>query len=586
MFIPTTQEELKRLSWDALDVILVSGDTYIDSPYSGIVIIGKLLIKRGYRVGIIAQPDVSSEKDITRLGEPKLFWGISSGAVDSMVANYTALLKKKRKDDLTPGGVNNKRPDRAVIVYTNLIRQYFKKTKPIVLGGIEASLRRIAHYDYWSDKIRKPILFDAKADYLIYGMGEKAVLELAKCLENNEIDRIKNIPGLCYKSKFPPENYIELPSYEEVCQSKEKFVDMFNLFYWNNTEHSQGLFQKVNDYYLIQNPPSPALTTKELDEIYELDYEYEAHPYYAREGKIKALETIQFSITSHRGCFGECNFCSITVHQGKKIISRSKESIIREIKKYIKKKNFAGQIYDIGGPTSNMYGMKCRLPEDKKCNKKRCLFPSKCKLLEISHKECLELLSEIDKIKGIKKVSIGSGIRFDLVMLDDKYGKEYLEKIVKDHTAGQLKIAPEHTEKVVLDAMGKAYEKKQLIEFINTFYSLTKKYNKKQFLTYYFISAHPGSSTKENLELKKFIDTHIKSCVEQIQIFTPTPSTYSALMYYTEMNPFTKEKIFVEKSLKEKSKQKDMLQKASRKKQHSQHKQYRNQKTFEKKAKF
>ncbi len=328
MFIPTTYKEIKQLGWEKLDVILISGDVYIDCYYDGSALLGKLLMSKGYKVGIISQPDISNSDDITRLGEPSLFWGVSAGCVDSMVANYTALQKKKRSDDLTPGDINNRRPDRAVIKYTNLIRQNFKNTKPIIIGGIEASLRRIAHYDYWTDSIRKSILFDSKADYLIYGMAEKTILEVADNLKHGR--ELNSIRSLCYVSKNAVDNYLELPSFDEVKNDKLKFIDMFHKFYQNNDPlNAIGLCQKHDTRYLIQNPPNYYLSQKELDDIYGLEFERDVHPFYKKHGKVKALETIQFSINSHRGCYGECNFCAIAVHQGRTIRSRSRKSVIK-----------------------------------------------------------------------------------------------------------------------------------------------------------------------------------------------------------------------------------------------------------------
>lgn len=375
MFLPTTLEEMKKIGWQCLDIILVTGDTYIDSPHIGVAVIGHVLAGAGYRVGIIAQPDAKNGEDITRLGEPRLFWGVTAGSVDSMVANYTALKKRRHSDDFTPGGENTRRPDRATIAYANLIRRHFKNTKPLVLGGIEASLRRTAHYDYWDNAVRRSLLFDSKADILVYGMGEKAVLEIARRLEEKE--NIQDIRGICYSSKEPKEGYILLPSYEDVKKDKSKFTEMFRLFYANNDPlTAQGLCQQQDSRYLIQNPPAYRLSEKELDAIYDLPFERDVHPHYKKQGEVRALDTIKFSITTHRGCYGECNFCSITVHQGKTISSRSAASILREAKALTQLAGFKGYIADVGGPTANMYGIEC----DKKlhkgsCKDKRCLYP-------------------------------------------------------------------------------------------------------------------------------------------------------------------------------------------------------------------
>lgn len=558
MFLPTTPRELKKLGWQSPDVIIVTGDTYIDSPYIGAAVIGRVLENAGYTVGIIAQPDTKSDTDITRLGEPNLFWGITAGSVDSLVANYTALKKFRKSDDFTPGGKNNRRPDRATIVYANLIKRYFKNTTPLVLGGIEASMRRIAHYDYWDNKIRRSILFDAKADILVYGMAEKTILELAERLKNNEDYR--DVRGLCYISQTPKSDSVILPSFQDVRKDKRKFIEMFHEFYQNNDPiTAKVLCQQQDTRFLVQNPPNIYLAQKELDEIHNLGYQRDVHPYYKRQGKVKALETITFSINSHRGCYGECNFCSITVHQGKKIRWRSEESIINEAKSLIKLDDFKGYIHDVGGPTANMYGFDCEKREKTgSCADRRCLFPQKCPKLNVNHKKQIELLRKLRRIDDIKKVFIGSGIRYDLVLEDEKYGDAYLREVIEHHVSGQMKIAPEHTEENVLRMMGKP-PKDYLTEFKNKFYRITQNIGKKQFLTYYFIAAHPGSDYNDMKKLKRYIRKELKINPEQVQIFTPLPSTYSALMYHTEMNPFTGENIFVEKNMRKKEKQKKVV---------------------------
>ena len=558
MFLPTTPAEMEALSWDKLEVIIVTGDTYIDSPCLGAAVIGRVLQRAGYKVGVIAQPDIKKGEDITRLGEPTLFWGVTAGSLDSMVANYTALKKKRRKDDLTPGGENTKRPDRASIVYANLIRKYFKDTKPIVLGGIEASLRRIAHYDYWEDRIRRAILFDAKADILVYGMGEKAILQLAHHLKRGE--DYKDIRGISYISPYPKRGFILLPSYQEVKEDKKKFISMFHTFYGHNDPlTAQGLCQKQDSRYLVQNPPAYPLTTRELDQIYDLPYEREVHPYYSKEGEVRALRTIKFSITTHRGCYGECNFCSIAVHQGRIIQKRSKESIVKEAKLLAGLKDFKGYILDVGGPTANMYGIEClKKLKIGGCPRRRCLYPQVCPNLSINHKKQIEVLKEIRQIEGIKKVFVASGIRYDMVLSDREYGERYLCELVKHHLSGQLKIAPEHTEEKVLEKMGKP-DQGYLKRFRDKFLEINRKARKQQFLTYYLIAAHPGCTERDMLKLKAYISKELKLTPEQVQIFTPTPSTYSTLMYYTEEDPFTGEAIFVEKDLKKKNRQKQII---------------------------
>ncbi len=562
MLLPTTIEEVRQRGWQNLDVILVSGDSYIDSPYIGIAVIGHVLVDAGFKVGIIAQPDIESDQDITRLGEPTLFWGISAGSIDSMVANYTASRKKRRQDDYTPGGVNNKRPDRATIVYTNLIKRYFKNTRPIVLGGLEASLRRLAHYDYWSDKIRRSILFDAKADYLIYGMAERSVIEFASLLRAGQSP--ENVRGLCYISKQAVEGYITLPSYETVATDKEQFIEAFHLFYKNNDPlTASGLVQAHGDRYLIQNPPAVYLSQAELDHVYSLPFERNLHPYYARQGAVKALETIQFSINTHRGCYGECNFCAIAVHEGRTIRWRSEDSILAEAESITKLPDFKGYIHDVGGPTANMYGFDCTKKINKGvCAERRCLSPVMCAALRPSHKPQLTLLKKLRAIPGVKKIFVASGIRYDLILKDRQFGNAYLNEIVEHHVSGQMKIAPEHSNDSVLSLMGKPGSQ-DLIAFKTRFDQLNQQKGKNQFLTYYFIAAHPGCSDREMEEARKFAIRALKILPEQVQIFTPTPSTYASLMYYTELNPFTQQPIFVEKDLHRKNRQKQILVKKS-----------------------
>lgn len=559
MFLPTTIEEVKKLGWNYLDIILISGDTYIDSSYNGSALIGKWLYKHGFKVGIIAQPDINSDVDIKRLGEPKLYWAVSAGCVDSMVANYTATKKKRRSDDFTPGGENTKRPDRASIAYTNLIKRHFKNSEvPIVLGGIEASLRRITHYDYWSNNLRRPLIFDAKADILSYGMGEKSMLELARAIRDKKDWR--DIRGLSYISKEVKEGYLELPSYENCVKDKKEFIKAFETFYHNcDSILSKGLYQKCGDRYLIQNPPSENFSSRELDAIYSMDFERDVHPYYKKMGEVRALDTIKTSVTTHRGCYGECNFCAIAIHQGRTVISRTEDSIVDEVKEITKMKKFKGNIADVGGPTANMYQVECKKKlKFGACQDRRCLYPQKCPALKIDHSKQIDLLKRLKGIDKIKKIFIASGIRYDMILDDKKCGQMYMEEIIKDHVSGQMKIAPEHTEDKVLSLMGKQ-GKAPLKEFKEKFYQINKKLGKKQFLTYYLIAAHPGCNEKDMLDLKRFASAELRINPEQVQIFTPTPSTYSTLMYYTEMDPFTGKKLFVEKDNGKKQKQKDIL---------------------------
>lgn len=556
MYIPTTLKEVKNKQWQTLDIILVTGDAYIDSPFMGVSLIGKILIDQGFRVGIIAQPNLNSDKDISRLGEPSLFWGVTGGAIDSMVANYTALKKKRKKDDYTPGGKNNKRPDRAVIAYSNLIRRFFKNTCPIILGGIEASLRRIAHYDFWSNAIRRSILFDAKADYILFGMAHRTVVDVSHALKKNK--SIKSIDGVGYISK--QEKGLPLPSFEQVKADKNAYIESFQLFYENNDPATaKQICQKHNDRYLILNPPPATSTTEELDQIHSFDFERDLHPYYRKNGKVKALDTIRFSIPTHYGCYGECHFCAITVHQGRTVQYRSQKSIVDEAKTISKLKDFKGYIHDLGGPTANMYGFECtRKLKKGACKDKRCLFPKPCKTLKPDHSNHLALIRKIEQLPDIKKVFISSGIRYDLILNDAQKGRSYLKKIVKDNVSGQMKIAPEHVDNSVLKLMGKQ-DIDQLLSFKHEFDRLSKKSGKKQFLTYYLIAAHPGCSMKEMNALKEFTQKKLNTRPEQVQIFTPSPSTYSTLMYYTGCEPFSHKPVFVEKDPKRKEKQKFMV---------------------------
>ena len=558
MFLPTTQEEMHQRGWQKLDIILITSDAYIDSPYMGVSVVGRVLEKAGFKVGIIGQPDIQNSSDISRLGEPLLFWGVSGGSVDSMVSNYTATKKFRNNDDYTPGGMNNKRPDRASLVYTNLIRHHFKNTVPIVLGGIEASLRRVSHYDFWSNKLRKPILFDAKADYLLYGMADNSVVDLAHALKEGLSPL--HVKGLCYISKTPKEEYIQLPSHGEVVLDKHKFMDMFDDFYHNNDPLSaRGLCQKVDERYLIQNPPALYLSTPELDAVSALPYMRDLHPYHQKEGRVKALETIKFSISTHQGCYGECNFCAISVHQGRTIRSRSEASIVDEAKHFGTYKDFKGIISDLGGPTANMYGYECSKKLDRgTCEEKSCMFPKMCKALKPTHLKQINLLRKVRNLPHIKKAFVASGIRYDLISDDKAYGYEYLKEIVSHHISGQMKIAPEHVDDEILALMGKP-GKEALVEFKTLFDRLNNESGKKQFLTYYLIAAHPGCEEKHMHSLKNFASTTLKMNPEQAQVFTPTPSTYSTLMYYTGLHYKTRQPLFVEKDTLKKEKQKQIV---------------------------
>ena len=564
-FIPTTRKEISDLGWDAPDVILVTGDTYVDSPHMGVAVVGRVLMDEGFRVGIIAQPDVQGGGDITRLGSPKLFWGVTAGAVDSLVANYTASGKRRKRDDLTPGGVNSQRPDRAVIIYSNLIRRYFKNHAFIVLGGIEASLRRISHYDAWSNKVRRSILFDAKADVLVYGMGESSVVALAQ--KRREDLPITGIRGICYisrdvpspDSQFPSPDLV-LPPHNDVSKDQDQFTSMFKAFYENADPVSgRRLYQKQDTRYLVQNSPALPLPPNALDRIYELPYARDIHPFYGEKGKVLALDTIRFSLTTHRGRYGECRFCAITVHQGRHVSSRSEGSILREAVRFLKHPRFKGIISNVGGATSNMYGIECRLKKKQgACKDRGCLFPEPCKHLPVHHGRQMHLLKALSQLDGVRKVFVGSGIRYDLILHDRKMGRHYLGEILRHHVSGQLKIAPEHVSGAVLNLMGKPGGQ-GLENFVGLFNGLKRKIGGNVFLTYYLMAAHPGCTIDHMQALRKFATKTLHLLPEQVQIFTPTPATYSTLMYYTNRDPFTGQKIFVEKKLKGKEAQKQII---------------------------
>lgn len=555
MFIPSTIEEMTALGWDRPDVILVTGDSYIDAPNIGVSVIGHTLIKAGFRTVIIPQPGTDSPEDISRFGEPRLFWGITSGAVDSMVANYTASRKKRKNDDLTAGLVNNRRPDRALIVYANLIRRYFKDTVPVVLGGVEASLRRTAHYDWWSDSIRRSILFDARGDILVYGMGEKIVTELAESLNTGE--EWRSIRGICYIEKKPPADYIELPSLELSSSDGSKFNEMFRLFYENSlTPSGKGFKQKHGDRWLVHNRPGAPLEPHELDAASELPYERDVHPRHASEGEVRALDTIQFSVTTHRGCAGECSFCSIAVHQGKTVISRSEDSVIREIKEITRHPGFKGIISDMGGPTANMYMLSCRNMESRSpCVSKQCLYPSPCKNLIAGHKEQMKLLTRAGSVDKVKKVFVASGIRHDLILTDKVNGYKYLKTLLDKHISGKMRVAPEHTEDRVLQLMKKpSFE--EFKKFIKLIEKAAREIEKKAVLSCYFIAAHPGSELEDMRQLGRKSVKMLGFVPEDVQIFTPLPSTCSAAMYFSGKSPCSGKNVYVEKNSRNRENQK------------------------------
>ncbi|MDR2846449.1 MAG: YgiQ family radical SAM protein [Candidatus Methanoplasma sp.] len=564
MFIPTTKEEVQERGWDALDIIIVSGDTYIDSSYNGAAVIGHWLIDNGFRVGIICQPDLLRSKEIERLGEPKLFWSVTAGCVDSMVANYTPTGKRRKDDDFTPGGSNDRRPDRACIAYTNLIKKYFRG-RPIVLGGIEASLRRTAHYDAWSDTVRRSILLDSKADIITYGMAELSNLELAQRLRDGQ--DITGIRGICYISSERPKGYLALPSYERCLDDKDDFIEAFRTFYENcDPANAKGIFQGHGNRFLVQNPPSRLLTTDELDRIHLSDYEDRVHPYYSKDGIVKAVETIKNSITTHRGCYGECSFCAIAVHQGRAVVSRSESSIIKEAERMASRPDFNGILRDVGGPTANMYGIDCtKKSTHGACKDRKCLYPKPCPNLPLNHTRQIALLDKLSSVPGVKKVFVTSGIRHDMVVFDRAAGRKYVDCIVKDHVSGQLKLAPEHVTKSVLELMGKPGPD-VLLDFKDMFDESNRLHEKRQFLTYYLMAAHPGCYMDDMRELDEFVHRELMTNPEQVQIFTPTPSTVSTMIYFTRRDYENTKDIKAEHSMQMKQKQKEVIISAPRRK--------------------
>ncbi|GAA0123353.1 YgiQ family radical SAM protein [Clostridium faecium] len=559
-FLPISKEDMKKQNIEQLDFIIITGDAYIDHPSFGTAIIGRILESEGYTVGIIAQPNWNTVDDFKKLGEPKYGFLINSGNIDSMVNHYTAF-KKRRSDDLySPGGKSGYRPNRAVIVYSNRAREAYKNV-PIIIGGIEASLRRFAHYDYWDDKVRKSILMDSKADLLVYGMGEKPIIEIAKFLSyGNSIERLHHVRGTSYITKDISniKDYILLPSFEEVSTDKRAYANSYKLYskeqdaIWGKT-----IVEPYGDRYIVQNPPQHPLTEKDMDKVYNLPYTRTYHPIYEPMGGIPALKEVKFSITSHRGCFGSCSFCALTYHQGRVIQNRSQQSIIDEAKLLTEDKDFKGYIHDIGGPTANFRHRACKKQiEHGVCKDKQCMFPSPCKNLIVDHSEYLSLLKKVRSLPKIKKVFIRSGIRYDYLM-EDKNTK-FFHELCEHHISGQLKVAPEHISDKVLAQMGKP--KKQVYDnFRKKYEAINKKLGKKQFIVPYLMSSHPGSDIDAAIELAEYIKT-MGYMPEQVQDFYPTPGSLSTTIYYTGINPITGKEVYVPKEYKEKSMQRALLQ--------------------------
>ena len=560
-FLPITREEMKERGWNQVDFVYVSGDAYVDHPSFGHAIITRLLESRGYRVGIIAQPDWRKPESVQVFGEPRLGFLVSAGNMDSMVNHYSVSKKRRKTDAYTPGGEMGKRPDYACVVYGNLIRQTYKKT-PIILGGIEASLRRMAHYDYWSDKLKRSVLLDSGADVISYGMGEHSIIELAEALDAGiPVEDITYIAGTVVKTKSLDSIYDAeiLPSFEDLKADKMNYARSFYTQYLNTDAfNGKRLVEPYSEHlYVVQNPPAAPLTQMEMDDVYSLPYQRTYHPSYEAKGGVPAIKEIKFSLISNRGCFGGCSFCALTFHQGRIVQVRSHESLIEEAKEITKDKDFKGYIHDVGGPTANFRHPSCKKQmEHGVCKTRQCLFPSPCKNLDADHRDYVSLLRKLRDIPKVKKVFIRSGIRFDYLLADKK--QEFLRELCEYHVSGQLKVAPEHVAGPVLSLMGKP-EHKVYEEFTRQFYKMNEKIGKEQYLVPYLMSSHPGSTLKEAVELAEYC-RDLGYMPEQVQDFYPTPSTLSTCMYYTGVDPRTMQKVYVPKSPHEKAMQRALIQ--------------------------
>ena len=560
-FLPMNIKEVKARGWDEVDFVYVMGDSYVDHPSFGAAIITRVLEDCGYKVAVLSQPDWKNDADFLQFGKPRLGFFVTAGNIDSMVAHYTVAKRKRSDDAYTAGGKNGKRPDRAVTVYSNIIRRLYPDSV-IIIGGLEASLRRFAHYDYWKNTVMPSVLFDSKADIISYGMGELQTIEMAKRLsEGYPVEALYDIRGICYAVKtsdYVPKTVVELPSYERVCESKKDYaIAARKELEEADAVRGKTLIQRHGNYILIQNPPMQPLDTKQLDYVYSLPYERWYPQCYEKLGGVPGIQEVLFSITHNRGCFGACNFCSLAFHQGRAVTVRSKQSVIDEAKAFLNDKRFKGYISDVGGPTANF-----RLPSCEKqkkaglCKSRKCLAPTPCPNMQVSHTEYLDILRELRKLDGIKKVFIRSGIRFDYLMEDQS--DEFFEELVKYHISGQLRVAPEHCSAAVLDRMGKPHIETYK-KFCDKFYKLTGQMNKDQYIVPYLMSSHPGSTLKDAVELALFCkreNIHPK----QVQDFYPTPGTISTCMFYTGIDPYTMKEVYVPKTEEEKSMQRALLQ--------------------------
>lgn len=558
-FLPINRAGMEEHSWDYVDFALITGDAYVDHPSFGTAIISRLLQHHGYRVGIIAQPDWRSVEPFRIFGQPRLGYLITSGNIDSMVNHYSVAKRRRSTDAYSPGGKVGLRPNRATIVYANRAREAYNHV-PIILGGIEASLRRLAHYDYWEDSIRRSILLDSKADLLLYGMAEEAILEVAKRLEQGiAIERITNVPGTVVRLfSLPDKKHILLPDFDDITNSKRTFAKSFMTQY-ENTDHqtATALVEPYGNVYVLQNTPATPLLEDELDKIYALPFQRNYHPSYEKAGGVPAISEVKFSLISNRGCFGGCHFCALSFHQGRVVQSRSANSLVEEAHKLINEPDFKGFIHDVGGPTANFQNRSCLKQEQHGvCKKKQCLVPQPCKHLIIDHQKHLQTLRRLRDISGVKKVFIRSGIRYDYLIYDQN--TEFFEELCKHHISGQLRVAPEHVSPIVLEKMGKP-QKATYERFVRKYKQINEQLNKEQYIVPYFMSSHPGSDLDAAIKLAEYIrDTG--QMPEQVQDFYPTPGTLSTCMYYTGLDPRTMQKVYVAKDPREKAMQRALIQ--------------------------
>ncbi|MDD5886242.1 MAG: YgiQ family radical SAM protein [Oscillospiraceae bacterium] len=560
-FLPLCRADMEERGWTQLDFVYVCGDAYVDHSSFGAAIICRLLEDRGYKVGLICQPDWKDPASIAVYGEPRLGFLVSSGNMDSMVNHYTVAKKRRHQDAYSPGGKAGRRPDYAVIVYCNLIRRTYKET-PIILGGIEASLRRLGHYDYWSDKMRRSILLDSGADLISYGMGEHSIVEIAEALDAGlSVQDITFIDGTVYKTRHEDDIYdaIRLPDFEQIRDDKRAYADSFRIQYQNTDPfNGQRLYECYDGaLFVVQNPPAKPLTQQEMDDIYDLPYMRAYHPSYEAEGGIPALQEIKFSLTSNRGCFGECSFCALTFHEGRIVQSRSHESLIREAKLFLGDPDFKGYIHDVGGPTAQFRAPACEKQMTKgACKHRKCMVPEPCPHMNVDHSDYLQLLRELRALPGVKKVFVRSGIRFDYVMEDPD--PTFLEELCRYHVSGQLRVAPEHISDRVLKEMGKP-SVSVYNAFVSRFEEINRRYGLDQYVVPYLISSHPGSTLEDAIALAEYLNAHHLN-PEQVQDFYPTPSTLSTCMYYTGYDPLTMKPVYVARNPHEKAMQRALIQ--------------------------